>query len=605
MPNSANGHEYSGFSADLLSIIDGYRPLVYRGGGGFALPTESDRIGQAIRPSLNPVLLVTETLRHQQMVLATVRKKPGEDIRVLADNLLAGELSQATLAEVPRSGHIVRAELMKRQMKLLNSALPTIGLPFPVENGTLGNIDGRGVLVGIIDSGFDLSHPCFRDGRGRLRVDALLDQSLGPTFADWKEWSADQLESTIPPFGQDDVHGTHVASIAAGSPFCGLRGVAPGSRFLLVKTDFIHTADAMQWIFKQAEGFGRPCVINCSFGHHDGAHDGTDIEETDSPRALTGPGRILVAAAGNSGDTHIHVQCVMEPGACREIPFCINGDLEPPGIKLSCWYSIDDSFDVRLISPWGTTFRCPENQPLEHQSGGAIITLSRTQSLVNGSVEVALEVVYPEPPSQDKHFKGWRLSLNAEPAVSSGLIDVWITNDDEGEFVDSEWIVSDSTITMPATSSFCIAVGSAVNRANPAAGSRPSISSFSGRGPTRDRRQKPDLVAPGDPVTAALARSGEGHVCSDWVSLADRSVALGGTSQASPFITGAIALMLQIKSSLTVDQAGDTLRRTARKRGCSCTQGWCKVCGFGMINVLGALKELSSHSFCGASDSKG
>ena len=40
----------------------------------------------------------------------------------------------------------------------------------------LGN-RGKGVVVGVIDWGFDFGHPAFRDQNGRTRIRALWDQS--------------------------------------------------------------------------------------------------------------------------------------------------------------------------------------------------------------------------------------------------------------------------------------------------------------------------------------------------------------------------------------------------------------------------------------------
>lgn len=65
------------------------------------------------------------------------------------------------------------------------------------------------------------------------------------------------------------------------------------------------------------------------------------------------------------------------------------------------------------------------------------------------------------------------------------------------------------------------------------------VAEFSSRGPTADGRTKPDVAAPGRNITAARAGSGNGYVT------------YSGTSMATPFVAGVIALMLDANYSLT------------------------------------------------------
>ena len=116
----------------------------------------------------------------------------------------------------------------KRSLPRMRAALPEIGLR---ASGTRTvPEDGAGVLIGVVDTGFDLSHPAFRDASGALRVEGLLDQ----TNRD-REYTTAQLENgwsrASRPGGGDNGHGTHVASIAGGSRLGDLEGVAPARAF--------------------------------------------------------------------------------------------------------------------------------------------------------------------------------------------------------------------------------------------------------------------------------------------------------------------------------------------------------------------------------------
>jgi serine protease AprX len=78
---------------------------------------------------------------------------------------------------------------------------------------------------------------------------------------------------------------------------------------------------------------------------------------------------------------------------------------------------------------------------------------------------------------------------------------------------------------------------------------------FSSRGPTSDERRKPDISAPGYRITAAEANS------------YDNYITFSGTSMATPFIAGTIALILEASPSLSPQQVKNTLLETAEDWG--------------------------------------
>ncbi len=124
------------------------------------------------------------------------------------------------------------------------------------------------------------------------------------------------------------------------------------------------------------------------------------------------------------------------------------------------------------------------------------------------------------------------VSRAVDEAVKSGVV-VAIAAGNSGP--DSE------TITTPACSKEGIAVG--------AVDDDDTIPSFSSRGPTSDGRTKPDLVAPGVSIT------------STWKDNSFR--VFSGTSVSSPHVSGVVALLLELESSLKPADIKEILKSNA------------------------------------------
>jgi MYXO-CTERM domain-containing protein len=192
---------------------------------------------------------------------------------------------------------------------------------------------GKGVVVGIVDTGVDLNHGDLRTAADETRVAWLLDVSRNPQhFHDELEaaygcnlkpgcavYAAADLEALrgnsiigdepTDPFG----HGTHVASLAAGNGLSGPTpryiGVAPEATYVVARVaqnnGAIQDADvlkAVKFVFDRAEALGMPAVVNLSLGSDFGAHDGSSALEV-GLSSMVGPafpGRAIVVAAGNS-----------------------------------------------------------------------------------------------------------------------------------------------------------------------------------------------------------------------------------------------------------------------------------------------------------------
>jgi subtilisin family serine protease len=513
-------------------------------------------------------------------------------IRSVADGFISVEIPLGHADQIYSREEVSKVHTLKTKHILLERALAAAD----VANGASRLVaqTGNGVFVAIIDSGFDLSHPMFRDSTGGLRVEALLDQSDND-----REYTKRQLEAAwangrTP--GSDAVgHGTHVASIAAGSPYLNwASGVAPDARLLLIKTDFQDLAAGASWAFKKARS--SPCVVNISAGHHFGPHDGTDTEEH-ALEALAQPGRIIVVAAGNERDANIHIGHRFSPGQSEEAVFDV---LPPPDnsaahVILTIWHDKADKFDLVLTTPSGRRLAFPALDWTRNAIEGMVrIDLSRQRYLVNDLIQAQLAISYPaavmlEPPRRRR----WKLTVTCQ-AASSGRLDGWFHQKGFAEFRPGIMVETARTVGLPATAKGVLTVASyaskntwqsdlGTQRDNSVVVERSGLSSS--RGPTRDNRNPPESSAPGQFITAALAANSQRASAREKIETARRLVTVQGTSTAAPFVTGVVALTLELDPRLTLDRLRTALSRTAVKDQHTSEVYWSPEYGFGKVSA--------------------
>ncbi|OJY16906.1 MAG: hypothetical protein BGO98_12035 [Myxococcales bacterium 68-20] len=253
--------------------------------------------------------------------------------------------------------------------------------------------DGKGVMIGIADTGLDVTHPEMRDEAGASRVAWLLDLSLAPggVHADLeqrfgiKDDNGKVIAGRV--FAKQDIddlliridngfcnektgqkcapsdeigHGTHVAGIAASSGAKGGKypGIAPAADVVFVRvtrgaSDGIENDDlvrAVQFMFDRADADKRPMVVNLSLGSDFGPHDGSFLWEQAiaSHVGPEHPGRAVVAAAGNSGsivETPIHQSVRVTPGARMRVPIRTGGAASG---AVQVWITLRDGADLKI-----------------------------------------------------------------------------------------------------------------------------------------------------------------------------------------------------------------------------------------------------------------
>jgi len=467
----------------------------------------------------------------------------------------------------------------------LNIACPFVHVPeFRAENG----VDGTGVIVGIVDTGIDPNHPNFAG-----RIMRIWDQTLTGPGVPEGAFGLELTGPTIVASRDADGHGTHVAGIAAGAD-SQFTGVAPKAGIVFVKTDFNtgHIANGIRYIFRIARELGRPAVINLSLGSHFDAHDGTD-DLSEMIDQLSGPGRIVCCAAGNEAEDNIHARTRIAEGEIARLRFAVPGQVPP--VVLNGWYGPTDILGVAIEAPDGqrTPFQGAVGKGSHARSfslaAGRVMMMTPGVDHTNGDNHFEIQIAGSD--SSSAPMAGlWKLLVHGTQ-TPSGMLDVWATDleaDSTIHFLDA--VADDMKIGSPGAAASALTVGSFTTRTawqdqmgrqhalhlNP-----DTISPFSSPGPLRNGGPKPDITAPGAVIASAL--SADSHPDPEFILSSTMRMDLG-TSMATPFITGIVALLLQCQPELTPEMAKKLLKFGSRIPDTP-PETFSPIWGFGLVDA--------------------
>jgi subtilisin family serine protease len=491
----------------------------------------------------------------------------------------------------------------------------------PQETAFINNTgyQGQGVVVGIVDWGFDFAHTAYIENgnsgpNGKSRIIALWDQRDRPlsggsfrpepygygrvftkkqinrALRSAKPYAALGYHAADSDYGHG-AHGTHVADIAAGTKRAGgLGGVAPKADLLFCHLasgplsgladlgDSVRILEALDW-FRTMAG-GRPLVINASIGRHGGSHTGLSLAERAFDAFVADRvGTQIVQSAGNYHQASTHASGTLAPGRHRVLTWQISrGD--HTGNELEIWYSNKDKFLVELFPPGGgrpIVARLGETRSLHNASGAEIGRLYHRANDPNSPDHHIDKFLYKAAASGD-----WRVKISGEH-VSDGRYHAWIERDSGGRRRQSKF-ASHDVDQKSTTGSICngfltIAVGAAS-----VSGPFTRVAPFASSGPTRDGRTKPDVVAPGVKILAA--RSAKRSATAP-EGMATR---MSGASQSAPFVAGVTALCLQASGgTIGAHQLRQAIIGTANHKGL-----WDPIdknrLGAGIVNLKAAVE---------------
>ena len=548
-----------------------------------------------------------------------------------------------SLSPLSLDPHVLRIESYRTRAVTMDSTRTFVDAQPVYEGRALPQaFTGEGVVVGMQDVGFDLTHPTFytRD-LNRYRIQAFWDQlspdTLGSTLYVGREYRGKEelLRLGCAYDGRIQSHGTHTAGIAAGSGYDSpYIGMAPDADLCLVcnaTNDDLEIIDSTQiykyttatdalgfkYIFDYAQSVGKPCVINFSEGGAESAHDEAQLyyEVLDS---LVGPGRILVASAGNAGERLTYFR---KPKGEEHAGLFVASD----GSRGTATLRSSDSFTIRVTTYADMEHPCVFDYATDDVLRAADSLLTDTVLISTGKQMEVLIQAYRAPQVSEGVFYDVSLKQGKRLGETSTSLDVRGTEADVEFYYNGLWTWNssiDPTLTAGEQSRSIHAPGAARRVVCAGAttwrtkfvnylgephffpGGNGRRAAYSSVGPTMDGRTKPDIVAPGTNVISAYSSyfianpDNQGAPLSSDIVHFDfqgRTYAWAsnsGTSMATPIVTGAIALWLQAKPTLTPEEILETFARTSSHAAAPDLPWPNNEYGYGEIDVYRGLLHL-------------
>lgn len=419
------------------------------------------------------------------------------------------------------------------------------------------NLQGQGVMVGIIDTGIDYTNPIFKRADGTTRISAIWDQTIDSenfpaNYFYGTQYLADDINRAlssanpleIVPTVDEIGHGTMLAGIAAGGEVAenNFSGVVPGSDLVVVKLkqakiplrNFFIIPDgvpcyqendimwAVQYVIEVARNLQRPISICIGLGSSQGSHDGRGALSSLLSVGANFPGVVVSVAAGNEGNARRHFYAEID----QEIGFStveLNVGENEAGFTMELWGSAPNTYSIDILSPAGEYIpRIPESLKVNREIAFVFekTTITVDYQMVESSTGDQLIMLRFRDPTPGI----WRFQVYGRGDLLS-TFHIWLPM---GNFISETtyFVQSDpyTTITSPGNSILPITT-TAYNPDNNNLYQRAS------RGYSRTNVIKPEIGAPGVNVVVPTKEQGFAN--------------MSGTSIAAAHMTGVAAMVLE------------------------------------------------------------
>lgn len=509
---------------------------------------------------------------------------------------------------------------------------------------------GQNVVVGIVDAGFDYTHPTFYDtAYAFYRVKRVWEEknTTGtPPVA--YGYGTEYTDSTSIINKEYDIytgtHGTHVAGIAGGSGVGGpggnnerFRGVAYTSDMVFVgiyptaaywlNTGMADMLDGVNYVFDYATSVGKPAVANLSWGCPLGPRDGSSLF-SQAMNALVGAGKIFVLSGGNNGSNKIHLQKT----------FTATDNV----LKTVCAFPTGTPEKRNWVDVWGDTSKtfCMQfylYSGVTKVDSSAVVCLDNSthqyylKGLTGDTCFITVSTVLSEF-NQKPHMLVQLLSNTSEKLMikviaTDGTVDLWqgyvyktsgyygnfgtggIAGCVNGDVVSttSDMVSTQNAIAVGAYNSKPSFVNVSGSTQTYIGYTKGALASFSSHGPTADGRTKPNITGPGLALASSVSHVDSSYITGgvSYSSVVAKEVSplngntysyamAAGTSMSGPMVSGIVALLLEADPTLDPAEVMNILYATAIQdsyTGVIPPQG-SNTWGFGKVNAYRAMAHV-------------
>lgn len=555
------------------------------------------------------------------------------------DNLALITMPAENVPALLKSSSILRVELNSPASVHLDMAAQATNLNQVRNSVELSkSYTGKDVVVGFMDTGFDPNHINFLDADGISRVAQISYIESEPyrvKFADNKDdialWTTDTKR---------EYHATHVAGILAGNcdkvPYSGVATDAT----IVATTSMLYDPQillGLEQIVDYSKAQGKTAVINLSLGTNVGPHDGSTLMSQYLDK-IGEEDAIICVSAGNEAQNRVSFEKTFTADD-NTFATVLNDAHFWTGFNMTggvdIWSADDTPFDIEFLIIDDATKSIIKSYPLtgdeltissseisqdnydqtfDRYFNGSV-TLQREMSSENGRFNAVMTFTtstrnHSTSTGWAEYFLGFRIKGKEGSKVSVYC--------DAGNFMTKNGVEGFSSgddthsISDLATGKNIISVGAYNTRVRYPhidgsesflKGTVGDVAYFSSYG-TCNGKHYPDISAPGNPVVSSISRYYTElnsdiftNSCSAKVTENGNDYywhATTGTSMASPFVAGTIALWLEANPDLKVNDIKKVFAETSASPEFSIDSPQWGT--YGIIDCYKGLKYIISHS---------
>lgn len=510
--------------------------------------------------------------------------KYGGKVQTRTLNYFTAFVPLNALDAIRRESEIKFLNYEPRVQKYMDNAYPYVD----ANQSAAAGYKGDDVIVGVVDTGIDVKHQDFKTENGLSRILYLWDQNVYGTIPYGFDYGAEYTKYDIDngncPEYDEEFHGTHVTGIAAGNgnrSSGSYKGISPRANIIFVKLNFDsmgYLLDAVSYIINKARTLNRPCVINLSLGNQSGSHteyDDFNLAMDDVVNYYGTRGHIIVWAAGNDGTGQGHIQ-TNSIGANTTVN--VNYGQSPA--YLFFWYT-NSSLTFRIRNQVPATV-------VDWTNSGVVSTLSGTGVSVQcGANDSGEKYIYI---SITGTTGTWRIDFTNDS--TAGQINGYVANVSSYNYFNN--YSTNGTLSGQASQSLAISVGAMVTKTNYTDINNTvhyyptytvgDLAYFSSHGPSRNGKNKPEVVAPGAYIVSVYA-STPGYSLLSSEKVNEYYAAMQGTSMAAPVVTGIIAQMLEKETNLTVSDIQQRFQNYTKLNSVKTSRTWDAAFGYGIADL--------------------